>query len=200
MTQRIIGIDPSGSNCGIVVLDDRHIVAAYDCSTDKFYDIITPWLLHSNLIVVIEDIAAYSLRLMPAVIDTCKFIGELTYRLKNDVGVNVQLIPRSSVKKWVFELFPVMCSEFVAKKIEKTGLFACDVATKEEIRVSKDGSGTPWKKRTGNFFYLDDVIIQEAMRVFYRIDSPGKGRKYSNGMKKHNWQALSTATFFMTSI
>lgn len=195
MYQRIIGVDPSEDGCGMVVLDDGLIIDAFNLKLEQFYSKVTNYLLHNNCIVVIEDIAPYSLRLMPQVIGTCKTIGEVCYRLKNEAGSNVVLIPRSKVKKWAFDTFPDVCMPIIDKKIEKKGFLACDILTKDEIRVYSNGD--LWKKRKGSFVYVDDKTVTECMKHLYNIPPPKPGKGYMYGLIKDSWQALAVASVYL---
>jgi len=192
--RRIIGVDPSGEGCGMVVLDNGYITAAFNLNIEQFYSKVTNYLLHKSCIVVIEDIAPYSLRLMPQVISTCKFIGECRYRLKNDANANVELVPRSLVKKWVFDAFPDVCIPLIDARIEKKAILACDVLTKSEIKL--DIEGKEWKKRKGSFVYVNDKIVIESMKSLYKIPLPAAGKGYIFNLKDDNWQALALATYW----
>lgn len=189
---RIIGIDPSGTSCGMVVLDDGYIVKALNVNNEQFFSKVTNYLLHPNCFVVIEDIAPYSLRLMQQVIDTCKFIGELVYRLRIEAGANVVLIPRSIVKKYIFDTFPGVCLPLIDKKIEGKMYDACHIETKELIRVDSHGRS----KRKGSYVYVDDKIVTESMKYLYKIPLPKAGKGYSFGLQTHSWQALALANCF----
>jgi len=190
--ERIIGLDPGSSESGMCVLDNGQIVAAFNLNYEQFWIKVTNYLLNRNCTVVIEDIRPYSLKLTPQVIDTCKLIGEAVYRLRNDCGVNVQLVTRFEVKKWVFDTFPVIATEFATKKIEKKLFDACELLTRCEIRV--DTNGKPPRKPS--FIHVDDKIVTEAMKYFYRIPKPDPGDGYRYGLKDHSWQALGAATYF----
>jgi hypothetical protein len=178
----------------MVVLDNGYITAAFNVNTEQFYNKVTNYLLHRSCIVVIEDIAPYSLRLMPQVIDTCKWIGEAVYRLKNEAGANVELVPRSLIKKWVFDSFGEVCIPIIDKYIEKKAVLACDLVTKEEIKLFQDGR--EWKKRKGSFVYVNDKVVMEAMKYLYKIPLPPKGQGYKFNLKDDSWQALSLASYF----
>jgi hypothetical protein len=190
---RIIGIDPSGESCGMVVLDDGYIIKALNVTNSQFYVKVTNYLLHQNCFVVIEDIAPYSLRLMQQVIDTCKFIGELVYRLRIEAGANVVLIQRSYVKKWVFDTFPDVCLPLIDKKIESKMYDACSIETRELIRVDGNGRG----KRKGSYVYVDDKIVTESMKYLYKIPLPKAGKGYNYGLQTHSWQALAVACSYL---
>lgn len=183
MFQKIIGIDPSGDSCGMVVIDNGHILLAANYSKEQFYNKVTNYLLDSKIIVVIEDIKPYSLRLMPQVIDTCKFIGEALFRLKTMCGANVELRSRNEVKKWIFDTFPDVCLPIIENKIAKKGYI----------------SASTGEARKPSFVFVDDRIMTECMKVLYKIEKPKSGKGYEYGLKTHSWQSLALATYFYYS-
>jgi len=195
---RIIGIDPGSERSGMVVLDGDQITAVFNIINTMIFDKVTNFLLHPNCIVAIEDIKPYSMRLMPQVIDTCKFIGEAVFRLKTIAGANVELASRYEVKKWVFDQFPDICSPIISKKILKKAFSACDLGSRKEVLVY--GNGEPFKERKGSFVYVDDKIVTEAMKSHYKIPMPPPGSGYLYGLKDDAWQALALATFMKQKI
>jgi hypothetical protein len=174
---RIIGIDP-GESCGMVVLDGGQITSVLNIMFDNVGDKITKFLIHPNCIVVVEDIRPYSLRLTPQVIWTCKFIGELTYRLKAEAGANVEMMVRNEVKKWCFDTFPDICIPIIEKKILKKGY----------------GNKETGEPRKPSFVFVDDKIVTDCMKVMYKIQKPKSGFGYIHGLKDHSWQALAIAS------
>jgi hypothetical protein len=178
--KRIIGIDPGIEESGIVVLDGSNIIGAFNVKKEQFYSKVTEFSIHSNINVAVEDLAAYSLRLTPQVISTAKFVGEAEYRLKNEFRLDVSLIPRSLIKRWCFDTFPVVCIPIIEAKIKKKG----------QVIAS---TGEP---RKPHFVYVDDKIVMECMKSLYKVASPGKGRKYEYGLNKHSWQALAVASYY----
>ena len=127
-----------------------------------------------------EDIRPYSLRLTPQVIDTCKFIGELNFRLKTWSGATVEYVARNTIKKWCFEAFPEVCAPLVQKKIEKKG-----------FRNKETG-----EFRKPSFVWVDDKSVTESMKVLYGIQLPKPGMGYRYGLKNHSWQALAIASYW----
>ena len=183
MEKRIIGIDPGSEESGMVVLDDSTIIGAFNLRNEYcFYDKVTNFSIHPNLTVVIEDLKPYSLRLTPQVISTAKFIGECLYRLKNEAGMNVTLVSRNEVKKWVFDTFPEVCLPIIEKAIGKKGYIT-------------RSTGEP---RKPSFVFVNDKIVTESMKVLYKIPLPKSGKGYQHGLQSHSWQALGLASFFST--
>lgn len=183
MYHKIIGIDPSGDGCGMTVIDNGKILLAGNYSKEQFYTKITNYLLDNQIMVVIEDIKPYSIRLMPQVIDTCKFIGEAVFRLKTMCGANVELRSRNEVKKWVFDSFPDVCLPIIEGKIEKKGYISAS-------------TGEP---RKPSFVFVDDKIMTESMKVLYKIPLPKAGKGYDYGLKSHSFQALALASYYYYS-
>jgi hypothetical protein len=174
---RIIGIDP-GENCGMVILDGGEISSVFNIMSDQIWSKIQYFLLQPNTTVVIEDIRPYSLRLTPQVIETCKWIGEAVYRLKNGSGAIVELMSRSEVKKWCFDTFPEVCRPLADKKIAKKGY--------------KNKETGEFRKAT--FVYVDDKIVTECMKELHKIPLPKSGKGYQFGLKSHSFQALAVAS------
>ena len=156
------------------------------------YDIITNYSLHSDLTIVIEDIKPYSLKLTPDVIETCKFIGELNYRLKVASGFKVVMVSRYDIKKWVYDTFPLVCEPLIDLKIEKKMYSACLLADRSEIRVDTRGRN----KRKASFIYVDDKIVTESMKHLYGLEKPKSGKGYKFGLRTHAFQALACASFY----
>ncbi len=176
---RIIGIDP-GTTCGIVVLDGGQITSVLNITSDIMLSKVSHFLIHPKCTVVVEDIRPYSLRLTPQVIDTCKFIGELNYRLKTWSGAIVEYVVRNHVKKWCFDSFPDVCLPRIRKKIEK------------KMFVNKDTG----EFRKPSFVFVDDKMVTESMKELYKIPVPKSGYGYQFGLKEHSWQALAVASYW----
>ena len=186
--QRIIGIDPGNVISGMVVLDNGLISGAFNLDNkEALFSRICSYSVHQNLTIVIEDIKPYSVKMSQQVIDTCKFIGLLVYRLTVEAGMTVKMVSRADVKEWVYKAFTATCEPYIDIKIEKKRYDACDLETKQLIRVN--GNGT-LKKRKGSFIYVDDKMVMEAMKVMYHVKEPAAGKGYEYGLKSHNWQAL----------
>lgn len=192
----VVGIDPGSDIVGMVVLTDMRIEQAFNLEIAAFWGKIEGLVRYSELTVVIEDLAPYSLRLTPQVIDTAKFIGEAVYRLKQYPGVKVELIPRSKVKLWVWENFSDVVRPLIEAKIDKKLFPACRISDQEEIRV--DDRGKPGRK--GSFIYVDDKIVKAAMVYLYKIPKPPPGAGYLHGIKEHAWSALAVASVFTEKI
>lgn len=190
---RIIGVDPGSRSSGMVVLDGSDIIGAFNLDNEvDLFSKISKYSLHSNLMVVIEDIKPYTLRLTPDVIDTCKFIGMLVYRLKIAAGLNVELLSRFEVKKWCFDRFPHVCMPLIEAKINKKLFEASDIVSREVKLL--DNRGKPARK--GSFIYCDDKIVIECMKDYYSIPVPEKRGKFKYGLKTHSFQALALVSCF----
>jgi hypothetical protein len=192
----VVGIDPGSDIVGMVVLTDMRIEQAFNLEIAAFWGKIEALTRYSELTVVIEDLAPYSLRLTPQVIDTAKFIGEAVFRLKQYSNVKVVLIPRSKVKMWVWENFLDLVRPLIDSKIDKKLFPACKIDDRTEIRV--DDRGKPARK--GSFIYVDDKIVKAAMVHLYQIPKPPPGAGYIHGIKDHAWQALACASVFTGKI
>ena len=176
---RIIGIDP-GKTCGIVILDRGQITSVFNIISEQIYEKVSSYIVHESCTVVVEDIRPYSLRLTPQVIDTCKFIGELNFRLKTWSGLTVEYVARNQVKKWCFDTFPEVAVPIIQKKIEKKG-----------FRNKETGE---WRKPS--FIWVDDKVVTECMKVLYKIPMPKSGHGYQYGLREHSWQALGLSSYW----
>lgn len=193
MTKRIISIDPGNALSGLLILDNHAIALAENVNNVVLFDLILLNLLPSTD-VVIEDVKPYSVPLRQQTIDTCKFLGELEYRLKSN-RIAYSAISRSEVKTWVFNRFPEICIPAIDKKIERKGLFACDVLTRRLVRVYADGR--PWSPRKASHNYVDDRVIISCMKKCWEIETPKPGKRNRLGVSKHSWQALALATLYL---
>lgn len=129
--------------------------------------------------VLVEDIRPYGLKLSPQIIETCKFLGELRYRLSR-AKINVQWIARNTVKKWVFDTFPEVCIPRIQAKIAKKGA------------KNRDGGD-----RQPSFVWVDDRIVIAAMKECWGIETPKPGRTNRYGLKAHAWQSLCLGAYFL---
>ena len=159
-------------------MDNGIIKAAFNVLQDDLWDKVTAFLIHSNCRVALEDIRPYSLRLTPQVLDTTRFVGEASHRLRMVCGKKFSLITRSEVKKWVFDSFPGVCIPRIEHKMKKKG------------RVNKDGTS-----RKPSFNYVDDQIVKVAMREMYALSRKKKGELAPLGVEDHAFQALALASF-----
>lgn len=186
---RVIGIDP-GMTCGVAVLDDNQILACFNTNMTDIWGKINAYMIHPNYMIALEDIRPYSLPLTPDVLATAKFIGEAHYRLRMACGERCVLVTRSEVKKWVFDTFPAICLPRIAERIDKKLFDACEVLTRQEIRVNE--TGRPGRKPSHN--YVNDQIVIAAMREYYKVPRKKKGEPAPFGLDGHSWQALGLAS------
>lgn len=193
-TKRIIGIDVGNLKSGLCVIDNEKIIYTSVLENDhNLYSKITNYSIHPNIIIVIEDIKPYTLQLTPQVIDTCKVIGEMVYRLKIEAGLRVEMVSRYDVKRWVFDTFSETVTPLIEKKIRAKAYPCSDIETKELFYVDVYGR----KERSPSFVYVDDKIVTEAMKVYYDIKKPSAGKGFDFGLKSHGWQALAVATTYL---
>jgi hypothetical protein len=189
----LVCVDPGESVSGLVILRNGEIVLAENALHDRLFTVILSTNIQksAHITVLVEDIRPYGLKLSPQIIETCKFLGELRYRLQT-AKINVQWIPRNTVKKWVFDTFPEIVLPLVGKKIGK-GLFkACNVTTKEEILVQFNGK----RPRKESFIWVDDRMVIAAMKQMWDIETPKPGKTNRYGVKAHAWQALAVGSFY----
>jgi len=177
----VVSIDPGNLVSGIVLVQNGSICHASISANDTVFDLIQEVLMaYDNVTVVVEDIKPYQGVLSQYTIDTCKFIGELCFRIKQ-VKADCLQIPRATVRKWIYSELPDVILPLVQEKIEK--------------RNKKNNDG---KLRSPSFIYVDDSMVIKAMKDVWGIPSPKPGKGYEYGLMKHSWQALALATFFLS--
>jgi len=188
--QSIIGIDPGNKISGVAITSNDIIVHVENADNSGLFDLICN---HSKYVtVVIEDIKPYSVPLGQQVIDTCKFIGELCFRLEM-AKISYVLITRSDVKLWVFSNFNAMAVERIDKKIGYLHKW-------KENKGKKGYRNNNGDMRSASFIFVDDRIVEQAMRIHWDIQKPKPGKKNLHGLSKHSWQALAVATCYMVKI
>jgi hypothetical protein len=150
-----------------------------------FWSRISSLVLSNRLIIAVEDIKPYSLPLTPQVIETCKWIGEAVYRLKNGCGGEIEMVSRFRVKKWCFDYFPSVCLPLIDEKIAKGVL-------KGKYINKKTGENRP-----ASFHFVDDKIVRHCMTKLWKLESGKQGRKSPFGLKSHSFQALAVASYLL---
>ena|ERR1700677_1081686 len=198
----IFSIDVGASMSGICVISDSSIIECVNLSNDLVCDKIREYYVKYNVIPVIEDIRAYSGKLSKDVIDTCKFIGELTYRLINELQVHYfKLYPRSTVRKWIFDAFPDVCIPAIDKKIAYLDQYGA--RRNEELKAA--GKKPKYRRymtksgelRKASFNYVDDRIIIAVMKRLWKIPEPKPFKPNIYGLKDDSWQALALASYYL---
>ena len=145
----------------------------------------------SEMVIVIEDIVVYGgMRVRQQTLDTCKVIGELMYRFGADSRVSaVHLIPRPTVKKWIFEA----ANDIVRPRVDAI------IAAKHRRRLSKGQKGfmsADGSMRAASFQFVGDREVIAALKYLYDIPTPKPGKSNVYGLKAHSWQALAMAAHF----
>lgn len=178
----VVALDPGPETSGMAVIEAGRIVRAANVANRVLLNIILCLGPKDSLQVLIEDMKAYDGRLSQDLIDTCKWIGELTYRLKQ-AKIAVELIPRSTVKWWIFRTFP----EISIPRIER-----------EIIRRDLRRDNGELCKPSG--VYVKDPIVIAAMKEKWSIPTPKPGQTNRYGLKTHSWQALALASYYLSTI
>lgn len=187
---RVIGVDPGSDVSGICVLKDTKVLHASNTPNTEVFDLIKELCGGHSATIVIEDIAPYAMRLRPEVIATCKFIGELSYRLRAAGLDNLAFVARNQVKKWVFDAFPAICMPRIEEKIARL----------HRWRLGKGMKGFETKSgaiRSPSFVFVDDRVIIAALKEMLNIPTPKPGKSNKYGLKSHSWQALAVAACWM---
>lgn len=198
----VVSIDVGSSISGIISLIGEKIDFVGILPNIGIIDKVREFSHIKNTVVVIEDIRAYSGKLSQDVIDTCKFIGELTYRLLNELQMDsVKLYPRSKIRKWVFDAFPDLCVAAIDKKIayldeygrkKNEELKAAGKKQKYRRYVTKSG-----ELRKASFNYVDDRIVIAVMKRLWKIPEPKPFKPNIYGLKDDSWQALALASYYL---
>src|SRR5690348_16020508 len=185
--QTLIGIDAGSTSSGIIVIVGNEIREGYNMSNDMIMGFITQEQSKcSNIKVIIEDVRPYNMRITNGIIETIKFIGQIEWRIRNILDIQVELIPRWNVKQWVFLQFKTR----VVPKIEQ----------KIDAKIKKrDKKGLENKYRDKvTFVWVDDRMIEHAMRKHWKIPRVGKvGQITPYNLREHSWQALALVSYYM---
>lgn len=181
--ERIIGLDLGYEVHGFAAILNGRIEYACNCDSDRLWSLLTEYMLKGVKAIVIEDLAAYTGRLTPQLIDTAKFIGMAVYRIQSGYSGDVVLMKRSTVKQWVFNTYHDTVFPLCQTKLDKSAA--------KKLSEFGDNSMTG---RKASFVYVDDAIVQRAMILHYGIETPKPGKGYEYGLKDHSWQALAVAT------
>jgi hypothetical protein len=176
----IVGIDVGNVVSGVVAIVDGKISFVQIMDNKFVFETITGYNgKYASVGVVIEDIKPYAGTLSQQAIDTCKFIGQLNWRL-DEVGIIHHMITRSKVRKFVYDSCFELIIPLVCRKIEK--------------RNAKNNDG---KNRKPSFVYVDDSMVKKAMRLLWKIPDAPPGKGYIHGLQDHTWQALGLISCFM---
>lgn len=175
----VVAVDPGPEVSGMVVLREGRIVKAANVANGVLFNIM---LLNAGglpLMVLIEDVRPYGVRLRQELLDTTKWIGQWQYRLEK-ARIAYKLIPRSAVQVWVYRNLPDLAVPRIEAKILRLD--------------NRNKDGELCKPR---FIYVDDDIVKAAMKRYWSIPTPKPGHSAMYGLKTHSWQALGVATCYL---
>lgn len=198
----IVSIDVGSNMSGICVISNSSIIECVNISNDLVCAKIKEYYVKYRATTIIEDIRAYSSKLSQDVIDTCKFIGELTYRLKNELQVHsFKLYPRSTIRKWVFDAFPDICVAAIDKKIA----YLDEYGRRKNEELKEAGKKPKYRRyvtksgelRKASFNYVDDRIVIAVMKRLWKIPEPKPFKPNIYGLKDDSWQALALASYYL---
>lgn len=190
MNKIIVAVDPGNKISGVVVLYNGKIHQADNLDNDKVMRLITDCNdFGDEIIVLIEDIKPYSLKMGQSVIETIKYIGELEYCLKT-AKIGFKSITRNEVKKWIYDTFPQICVPRIDKKIEY-------LTKLKESKGEKGLRSANGDLRKSSFVFVDDRVIIAAMKDYWSIPTPKPGKTNQYGLSAHAWQALATASKYI---
>ena len=99
----LLGIDVGNVVSGVVALLDGKIDFVKTVDNRQVFDVVRGYMgKYDSVEVVVEDIKPFAGNLSQQAIDTCKFIGQLTWRL-DEIEAKYTLMNRAAVRKWVYE-------------------------------------------------------------------------------------------------
>lgn len=193
--ERIFSIDVGSEKSGIAVILNKSCIEYADIiENSQIIDKVRYFSVNANLMAVIEDIRPFRMGMAMQTIETAKLIGELKYRLKNELYVDFILIPRFDVKRWVFNTFPELVLDRINKKIEYLDIQGQRLGRKR-YRRKKDG-----ELYKATLHYVDDRIVIAAMKEYWKLKTPKPGKSNEFGLKSHSWQALAVGTTYLATL
>lgn len=199
--KQIIGIDAGSDKSGIIVLVKNRIRHGYNIPNNEVIDFVRSLKNDcKEQIVIVEDVRPYNMRITDGIIKTIKFLGELEWRL-SQLGQKYELIPRWSVKQWVFLQFKLLAVPEIEKKIIRSKNLK-EKKIKQLLAAGKEKEAGDIKitNPSPGFVYVDDRIVANAMRQWWNIKNPSRvGERAAYGLKDHSWQALGLVSFYMAS-
>lgn len=178
----VIGVDAGSESSGVVIILDGSISFTGNIPNPEVFELIRQYQqIEYKLRVVIEDVAAYSMRISSQIIETCKWLGEWRYRLKT-TRIAFRMVVRSKVKTWIFLEYAQLVIPMVEEKIIK--------------RHTVKADGSYYK---ASHMFVDDKIIVKVMEHRWAVECRKEGRSKVNqyGLKDHSWQALAVATMYL---
>lgn len=186
---RILGIDPGSSESGMCMIEGKKILHASNEKNSDVFRKAKELAGSAKIELVIEDLQPFLMRLTPHVISTAKFIGELCYRFNTcDFVSSLHLVPRNSVKKWVFDTQQKEVLARVGIKMNKL----------DKKKVADGGKGLRkdnGEMRLASFHYVDDRIIIAALKKIFNVPTPKPGKKNIYNLHSHSWQAMACAGY-----
>ena len=203
MERIIIGIDVGSNKSGIAVLMDCRIHRACVANNGSVIDLVREYTRDYDVFVVIENIVSYDGKVNADVIATIKWIGELCYRLRAELGISYTLLERWKVKQWCFDNYKDVCLPEIQKNIVRLDNYAIKynednkdkkVFIKRKRYIKKDGS-----YYSGSFAYVDDRIVIKVMKAHWCIETPKAFQSNPYGLSSHSWQSLGLVTCYIES-
>lgn len=164
---------------GLAVVINGGLMVGFNVPNCEVIGIIESYKDIGTVVCAIEDVRAYKGYFKQNLIDTCKYIGELQYCLKV-AGIEYVLVPRSSVKWWLYSRYTSILEPLVMKIISQKKL------------INKNG-----EFRKPSFVHVNDRIVANAMREIWQLKKPKPGHKVQNGIISHAIQALAVATYLL---
>jgi len=192
----VISIDPGEKKSGmaIIMLNRDSVIKSelvgFVLDNELILNKITEYYVKYNCFVAIEDIVPYNLKVSKELLTTCKFMGALDYRLRNELKLSVEYLTRGKIKKWIFEAFPGLCVAYVNKKIA----YLDDYGAKNDKKRYRTKEGDIKK---ASFHWVDDRLVIMTMKDLWNIPTPKPGKRNIYGFSSHAWSALAVGSCFI---
>lgn len=191
----VISIDPGSVESGVAVIYQATLfenpLYGFLIKNESLVDEINKHYVKYNPIIVIEDIRYFKGKVSSQVLETIKFIGELNYRFKRELKLNVQYVTRGKVKKWIFDTYQGICVEYIDKKI----CYLDDYGERKGRKRYRNKNG---ELRKATFHWVDDRIVLNVMKRLWNIPTPKPGKKNIYGFAEDSWQALAAGSCFLS--
>jgi len=185
-----IGIDPGSEVSGMALFYDKQIIKGRNVANADVIQTVGEWSGGAKCTVIIETLVAYGGRVRTETLQTCKWEGELCYRLSLERNVRQVLVARSTVKAWIFNACPEIVLPRLVKVMEAAHKRSVSKGKKGLVRA--DGS-----MRQASFQFIDDRIVVAAIKSLLSIPTPRPGRSNFYGLHSHSWQASALCAYFL---
>lgn len=185
----LVGIDPGSEWSGVCVAGGSLGLQGHYVPNAEVFGLVRRLAGSGRVVVVMEDLRAYRGAMRGALLITAKWMGQWEWRFGVERFVaEVHLIPRNTVKAWLFRECPEVCIPRIQVRIDSLGPV-----------VDLDKQHEPGRPRRVSFHYVDDRIVIAAVKSLCGIPTPKPGHANIFGLTAHSYQALAVALCWMYS-